>query len=80
MTNPIAAAAIYIMIWWISFFAVLPFGNISHREAGLENKDGGDPGAPLKTNLKNKILINTGIAFVLWAIFMLSLHFHWLVI
>ncbi|ESQ78157.1 DUF1467 family protein [Asticcacaulis sp. YBE204] len=73
--GPLTMFAIFIMIWWVTLFVTLPFGNVSHHEAGVETKDGGDPGAPLVTNLKKKMLINTGIAFVVWAISMIVIHF-----
>ena len=77
MFNPITAFAMYLMIWFITLFMVLPLWNVSHHEAGIEPVRGGDPGAPLMTNLKKKIKLNTVLAFVVWAILMLGLKFGW---
>ena len=74
--SPFATIAIYLTIWWTVLFAVLPFGVISHAEAGIDKGDGGDPGAPVDPKLKQKFLITTGITTVLFAILWLVLHFN----
>jgi predicted secreted protein len=67
--NPVTLLAIYVMIWFVTLFMVLPFGSrTSHHEAGVKTTDGGDPGAPLVTGLKKKMLINTGVAAVVWVV------------
>ena len=75
--NPFAAIAIFIMIWWVIFFMILPLWSRSHAETGIEVTKGGDPGAPVVTHLKKKLIYNTIIAFVVWVILMLALIFHW---
>jgi predicted secreted protein len=60
--------AIYLTIWWTVLFAVLPLGTISHAEAGIDKGDGGDPGAPVDPKLKQKFLLTTAIATVVFAI------------
>jgi predicted secreted protein len=75
--TPLTYAAIYIMIWCVSLFVVLPFGSrTSHHEAGLKTTDGGDPGAPLVTDLKRKLLVNTGVAAAIWLIFVIIVTLH----
>lgn len=67
----LTALAIYLMIWWITLFAVLPIGgNPSHHEAGVEVIKGNDPGAPVNLNLWKKVKLNTIVATVVWAILM----------
>lgn len=68
--------AIFAMIWWVTLFMVLPLWNVSHHEADVKLNDGGDPGAPLKTNLKKKLLINTYLAFGIWVIFIIITKLH----
>ena len=67
-----AYVAIYLVVWWTVLFAVLPWGVQSHHEAGVDPKDGGDPGAPVNPMLKKKFLQTTviaaGIFVVLWVI------------
>ena len=43
--------AVYFVVWWLTFVAVLPIGSQSHHEAGAEIVAGSDPGAPLKPRL-----------------------------
>ena len=37
---------VYVLIWWIIFFSVLPIGIQSKKEKFIEKIDGVDPGAP----------------------------------
>jgi predicted secreted protein len=60
------ALAIYFVIWWIVLFAVLPWGVRSQHESG-EMTPGTDPGAPVLTNLKLKLVGTTVVAGVVFA-------------
>jgi predicted secreted protein len=60
--NWIGAFFIYIVVWWVVLFAVLPWG--VQREENPEL--GHDPGAPAVTHLKKKLIATTLITFVLW--------------
>jgi predicted secreted protein len=59
---------IYITLWWIVLFAILPLGAKSHAEAGVEVGDGGDPGAPLVPNLKRKAITTTWVTAIIFAL------------
>ena len=48
---------IYVMIWWIIFFSVLPIGIQSNKEDFKEKIGGVDPGAPINPRIIPKILI-----------------------
>ena len=64
---------VYIVLWWVVVFAVLPWGVRGQENPGL----GHDPGAPAVTHLKRKLLITTLITFVLWGTgVFLVLHYH----
>lgn len=65
--------AIYFVLWWLTFVAVLPIGSQSHHEAGAEIVAGTDPGAPVKPRLGLKVLITTGLAAVLTALMLWGL-------
>ena len=54
--------AIYFVIWWITLFAVLPFGVRSAHEAGAIVEEGHDAGAPMFHGLLIKAGVNTVIA------------------
>lgn len=56
--------AIYFVIWWLTFVAVLPIGSHSHHETGSEVLAGSDPGAPVQPRLLMKVLVATGLAAV----------------
>ncbi len=59
--------AIYFLIWWVTLFAVLPWGVRSQAEGG-EVVPGTDPGAPARHRLWGKLLWNTLVATVVFGI------------
>ena len=63
-----SSIAIYFIIWWLTFFAVLPFGIRSQVEVG-EVVAGSEPGAPAATQMLRKVLLTTGIAALLFGLF-----------
>ena len=67
------AVATYIVLWWLSFFLVLPFGAHSQADEG-EVVPGSEPGAPHKTNLVKKALTATILAFVFLMAFLLFVN------
>jgi predicted secreted protein len=71
--------AIYFVLWWLTFVAVLPIGSVSHHEAGTEVLSGSDPGAPVRPRLGFKALLATGLAGVFTALLMWGLTTPWLV-
>ncbi|HLH95244.1 MAG TPA: DUF1467 family protein [Xanthobacteraceae bacterium] len=64
----LTALAIYFVFWWITLFAVLPWGVRSQHEAG-EFTPGTDPGAPVLTHLKGKLIWTTIVAGLAFAAF-----------
>ena len=60
------AIAIYFLIWWITLFAVLPWGVRNQEEAG-EVTPGTDPGAPAVHRVWSKLLWTTLVASVIFA-------------
>ena len=60
------AIAIYFLIWWITLFAVLPFG-VQRQDEGGAIAPGTDPGAPALPRLGLKLLWTTGVATVIFA-------------
>jgi predicted secreted protein len=65
MTWPLGVA-IYLTIWWVTLFAVLPFGVRSQHE-GRDYSQGTDPGAPIAPGLLKKAIWTTGISALLFA-------------
>ena len=58
--------AIYVILWWLTFFVTLPVGAQSAHEAGEEVPAGSERGAPRQHRLVLKALWAAGIAAVLW--------------
>ncbi|MEE2692392.1 MAG: DUF1467 family protein [Pseudomonadota bacterium] len=66
--NPAGPIVIFVIIWWTVLFAVLPWGVRGRWESEDDGVKGAEPGAPVKPELKKKLLWTTGITIVLWAI------------
>lgn len=66
--NWFAIFAIYFIIWWLTLFIVLPYGNRSQSEEG-EVVQGTDPGAPSNSRIGIKLLINTLVAGVVFCLY-----------
>lgn len=60
------AIIIYISIWWIVFFSILPVGIISQNQKFKEGLKGNDAGAPKNPNIFKKFLITTLITTLLF--------------
>ena len=59
---------VYVMIWWIVFFSVLPIGIQSNKETFKDNIEGADPGAPKNPKIAKKFLITTIITSILFIV------------
>jgi predicted secreted protein len=68
--------ALYLTIWWTVLFAILPIGVTTYAEAGIEVKDGGDPGAPVDPKLKRKFITTTWVSALILLGIIGLLHFH----
>ena len=64
--NPVTGVVVFVIIWWLILFMVLPWG-ISRTE---NPEAGHDPGAPARPMVVRKLLITTGLTIVLFGIFM----------
>lgn len=61
--NPVSAVVVYIVLWWLVLFMVLPFGVRRNQSPEI----GHDHGAPLKPMLWRKAAVTTAIATLLFA-------------
>jgi predicted secreted protein len=64
--NIVGGIALYFIIWWVTLFAVLPFGIRSQHETG-EVVAGTEPGAPVLPRLMKKAAVTSLIAAVIFA-------------
>lgn len=67
MSTPMAIA-VYLTMWWIVLFAILPWGVRSQHESG-DWQPGTDPGAPVAPRLALKALVTTVVTGILFAAF-----------
>ena len=68
-------AIIFIIIWWIVFFAILP---IDVERKKLIKIDGEDPGSPENPKMIKKFIYCTGITTILFIIIYLLMKFEYL--
>jgi predicted secreted protein len=61
----LSQAAIFLLIWFVILFAVLPWG----VRQQTETKAGHDPGAPANPQLGRKAAITTVISLALWGVY-----------
>jgi predicted secreted protein len=61
------AVAAFFLIWWVTLFAVLPWGVHSQHEGG-DMTPGTDPGAPASFPLGRKLLWTTAIALLIYGV------------
>ena len=62
------AIIVYICIWWIVFFSVLPIGIKSQSIEFKDDFQGNDPGAPKNPRIGKKFLITTLITSIIFAV------------
>jgi len=59
---------VYVLIWWIIFFSVLPVGIQSNKEKFKARIEGVDPGAPNNPKIAKKFLITTIITSIIFIV------------
>ncbi len=63
--SPFSLFVVYLLIWWVTLFMVLPLGVRGQAEMG-DVVEGSEPGAPVESNIKRKFKITTIVATILW--------------
>ena len=59
---------VFVLIWWIIFFSLLPVGIQSNIEKFQEKIEGVDPGAPKNPEIAKKFLITTIITSIIFLV------------
>jgi predicted secreted protein len=67
---------IYLVVWWLVLFAILPLGVRSHHEEGVDVPGGGEPGSPTNPNLKRKFITTTWVSLIVLALIWVVLTFN----
>ena len=73
--SPTGLAIIYIIIWWIVFFAILPIDVERNKIVKIDRED---PGSPENPKMLKKFIYCTGITTVLFIIIYLLMKFEYL--
>jgi predicted secreted protein len=60
----VTGIAVYVVLWWVVLFAVLPWG----VRAPEELPPGADPGAPARPRMVLKAAVTTIVAALLWVV------------
>ena len=66
---------VFIIIWWIVFFAILPI-DVDRKK--IEKIDGEDPGSPENPKILKKFIYCTGITTILFTVIYLLMKFEYL--
>ena len=67
---------VFVLIWWIIFFSVLPVGIQSNKEKFKEKIEGVDPGAPINPKIGKKFLITTLITSIIFIVIYYLVEFN----
>jgi predicted secreted protein len=67
---------VYILIWWMIFFSLLPVGIQSNKEKFRERVEGIDPGAPNNPKIGKKFLITTLITSIIFIVIYYLVSFN----
>tara|TARA_B110001452_G_scaffold27723_1_gene21753 strand:+ start:482 stop:727 length:246 start_codon:yes stop_codon:yes gene_type:complete len=68
-------ALLYIIIWWIVFFAILPLDVNREKPTKI---DGEDPGSPENPKILKKFIYCTGITSIIFIIIYLLIKYEYL--
>jgi predicted secreted protein len=63
--GPVSGIVVYLLVWWVTLFAVLPWGVRTDETAA---------GAPANPRLKQKFLITTAVSAVIWCVIAYLIH------
>ena len=69
---------VYVLIWWMIFFSVLPVGIQPNKQKFKESLDGIDPGAPNNPKIGKKFLITTILTSIIFLLIYYLVKFNFL--
>ena len=73
--SPTGLAILYIIIWWVIFFSILPIDVNRQKTTEIE---GEDPGSPENPKMLKKFIYCTGITTIIFIIIYLLIKFEYL--
>jgi predicted secreted protein len=60
---------VFVIIWWLVLFMVLPFGVRTPEEANMKLEPGHAPSAPISPRIGLKFALTTAVTVVLWGVY-----------
>jgi predicted secreted protein len=63
--NWFTGAVLYVLIWWLTLYAVLPFGT---KPVTQPDEQSGWRGAPERPRLLRKAIVTTIVATIVWVL------------
>ncbi len=76
--RPFSALLVYVLFWFVTLFAVLPFGVRTSAEAGEAAVPGQADSAPARPNLRAKLVWTTVISATLFGLFYANYATGWI--
>ncbi len=76
--KPLSALLVYVLFWFVTLFAVLPFGVRTSAEAGEAGVPGQADSAPVRPHLRVKLVWTTAISAALFGLFYANYVAGWL--
>lgn len=73
--NFVTGIAIYLTVWWVVLFTILPIGITGQAESG-EVVQGTESGAPIDPGLKRKAWLTSFVAALIWLILFAVFEFQ----
>ena len=70
----LTAVVVYVLIWWVTVFAILPLWVTPSQPGDL----GHDAGAPQHPHLLRKALVTTAVSTVIWLVIYGLIRSPWL--
>lgn len=73
----VGGIVIFVIIWWVVLFAVLPIGVRNAYEEGTELVPGQADGAPVRPRILFKFALTTAITAAIFLLIWASVFFDW---
>jgi predicted secreted protein len=73
--NWVSGVVLYILIWWVTLFAVLPIGTHAVEQP---DETSGWRGAPARPRIWTKVGLTTLVACVVWAVAFAVIESGWI--
>ena len=73
-----SALSIYLLVWVVTLFAVLPFGVRTPDEVGAEKVKGQADSAPVRPQMLKKLAWTTIVSAIIFGLFVANYEMGWI--